>query len=955
VEGRDLFTGMWALKIGVCPCLYILYETGEQALMRFGRKYGVHAPGVPADPSRLPPMYGGTAAVDQNDPTIVIACGPTTTPPGGTSQANLGITNTANTHLLTVSAATNTPSASTAVPPAHPPASASVSTALIADVTNRMPPPTQPSCAEEESVSAGEETATEVADPVRKEAGTAAEVPDPTGQELETVITDSTAEGDDVPTVITDSTAQDVVESADATTQEEGNQVEIADYTAQGVGIHTVITDSTAQEIHMETVITDPTAQDAVERADATAREEGNQVEIADYTAQGVGMLTAITDSTAQELHMATVITNSTAQDIEMETEITDRSAQENQHPETSNSTDQEVQTQTEVARCSTQDDDVYDSFQFLDAMRSEAMFGVVDADDVNISSHPIHDDDDESVVDTEDAVDGVMVGMDEDEDEEGNLDEEEGNGDVTDAFGLTQENLRAMSEGGWTIYDEIESREFIQEAATDYYDGEPRPTKSAAAFASSPLGMFFYFLPKALWVRIAEETNRYRESMVETMAADRQRGQQRRLQQSHSDAGVQSLQAIRDELNKWKPVQPHEIVHFIGLLLARSLSPQRASLSKHWSVSEEGAVPRGTFNRFMTRKRFKDIVRFLHFNDNSDDRRMYDRAWKVRPVLQVVEKTFRRGFVLGKRISFDEGMVGSRHQYNPMRIYMKDKPTKWGTKFYMTCCADTAYCSRWVVLCCAIQHRQIAPFDELMRCAVLYSIEIYRGSNGPEDHAIARTVLRNVMKAFGPSRHDSSRKRLIVTDNYYTSVSLSDELYKRGFYHVGTTRTNRLGWPKTFSFKFKSRPRSVQRGAYRIAQNKSIPHLLAVSWCDARTVNFLASGCSTEPTVLQRKEKDGTRVNVGCPQLVADYTTGMAGVDQHDQLRLHRYSIQKSVRMLKYYKSIFLGIVDMAIVNGFIIHRLHKKEETSKPPTHAEYVSRLHQELLGALYHTEL
>ena len=122
------------------------------------------------------------------------------------------------------------------------------------------------------------------------------------------------------------------------------------------------------------------------------------------------------------------------------------------------------------------------------------------------------------------------------------------------------------------------------------------------------------------------------------------------------------------------------------------------------------------------------------------------------------------------------------------------------------------------------------------------------------------------------------------------------------------------------------------------------------MSWCDSRPVNFLASGCSTKPTVLLRKEKNGARVSVVCPQLVVDYTTGMGGVDQHDQLRLHRYSIQKSVRMLKYYKSIFLGIVDMAIVNGFIVHRLQKKKENAKVPTHAEYTLRLHQELLGKL-----
>ncbi|KAJ0407209.1 hypothetical protein ATCC90586_004521 [Pythium insidiosum] len=342
-----------------------------------------------------------------------------------------------------------------------------------------------------------------------------------------------------------------------------------------------------------------------------------------------------------------------------------------------------------------------------------------------------------------------------------------------------------------------------------------------------------------------------------------------------------------------------------------------RVAMARHWSTQEDGAVPRGTFGRFMSRSRFEDIVRFLHFNNNSDTNHLRDRAWKVRPVLQVVEKTFRRGFLLGKTISFDEGMVGSRHRMNPMRVYMKGKPTKWGTKFYMTCCAETAYCAR-VEICC-------------------------RGDDS--DNTITRAVIRNVSKTL----QGLPVKRLIVTDNYYSSITLSRELLKRGYYHVGTYRTNRLGWPaKGFSYNFNTRPKKTPRGTYRIAVNKTTPELVAVSWCDSRSVQVIATGCSSKPTTIRRREKNGNFSDVVCPQLIVDYQKGMGGVDQHDQLRLHRYSIQKSLRMQKYYKSVFLGIVDMAIVNGYIVHRFERQAQGKSVPTHADYIIRLHQELLA-------
>jgi hypothetical protein len=58
-------------------------------------------------------------------------------------------------------------------------------------------------------------------------------------------------------------------------------------------------------------------------------------------------------------------------------------------------------------------------------------------------------------------------------------------------------------------------------------------------------------------------------------------------------------------------------------------------------------------------------------------------------------------------------------------------------------------------------------------------------------------------------------------------------------------------------------------------------------------------------------------------------------GVDVHDQLRLQRYSIQKCVSLRKYYKQVFLCIVDMAVVNGYIVHcwkQKAKRREAAYP-----------------------
>ncbi|KAE9069085.1 hypothetical protein PF010_g26797 [Phytophthora fragariae] len=108
------------------------------------------------------------------------------------------------------------------------------------------------------------------------------------------------------------------------------------------------------------------------------------------------------------------------------------------------------------------------------------------------------------------------------------------------------------------------------------------------------------------------------------------------------------------------------------------------------------------------------------------------------------------------------------------------------------------------------------------------------------------------------------------------------------------------------------------------------------------------ATGCSTQLSSVERTEKAGTRSTAPCSQLVVDYNLGMGGVDVHDQLRLHRYSIQKTISLRKYYKQLFLCIVDMAIVNGYIVHRIKRKQTKKTPPTHADYLRRLHNQVLA-------
>ncbi|KAG3101787.1 hypothetical protein PI124_g13559 [Phytophthora idaei] len=77
------------------------------------------------------------------------------------------------------------------------------------------------------------------------------------------------------------------------------------------------------------------------------------------------------------------------------------------------------------------------------------------------------------------------------------------------------------------------------------------------------------------------------------------------------------------------------------------------------------------------------------------------------------------------------------------------------------------------------------------------------------------------------------------------------------------------------------------------------------------------------------------------------DYHRWMGGVDVHDQLRLQRYSLQQQTKCKKYYRAVFLGLIDMAVVNAYIVYREARKKRGANPMTHAEYLTQLQAQML--------
>lgn len=454
---------------------------------------------------------------------------------------------------------------------------------------------------------------------------------------------------------------------------------------------------------------------------------------------------------------------------------------------------------------------------------------------------------------------------------------------------------------------------------------GKPKVSDEAEAAAKTmqPIDLFFFFLPKTMWVDVAKETNRYERQT----RAERVRTACARIDNAYlRDQALTKTAEAERKIRSFVEITPREILTVLGLLIARSMCPIRFGIEQHWSGTQLGAIPAGTWSRFIPRQRFRDIFRYLHFSDNNDARAKADRAWKIRPIVETMQRTFSQGLKIGRWVAFDEMVIPSRSGRNKIRIYLKNKPHKFGTKLFAVCCGETNYCARIEVYCG--KHQDARVVDSL---------------SGPA------AVIRN-LKALWPTRTvDRTQRRTVITDREYSCVSLSLRLQEMGFNSIGTAVTSRLGFPKTLKYPFKNVPKKLadKRGLTRLMRCGNANNLYACSWLDKKPVYFLASGVSTKKTSVCRKDPKGMSTQVSCPDFVAAYNTYMNGVDAHDQLRLQRYSVQRALRAKKYYMTLFFGLFDMALVNAYIVHVQYCKSVDETPLAHAQFRLLLHQQLL--------
>jgi len=216
---------------------------------------------------------------------------------------------------------------------------------------------------------------------------------------------------------------------------------------------------------------------------------------------------------------------------------------------------------------------------------------------------------------------------------------------------------------------------------------------------------------------------------------------------------------------SKWVPTNYNEIKKFIGLLLWMGLV-QMPSIESYWSTKSR--YLNSIAGKTMPRNRFELILRFWHFSDNLKAP-VDDRIYKVRGLIERLVKNYQSVMEPGEYMAIDESMVPFRGRLK-FRQYIPGKAHKYGSKLFKICEVN----------------------------GYTHDVNVYAGKNQVNGKDLACRVVLELSNPF------LNAGRTIVTDNFYTSLPLANELLKNNTHLIGTLRSNRIRLPEIFKTKLR-------------------------------------------------------------------------------------------------------------------------------------------------------
>lgn len=325
------------------------------------------------------------------------------------------------------------------------------------------------------------------------------------------------------------------------------------------------------------------------------------------------------------------------------------------------------------------------------------------------------------------------------------------------------------------------------------------------------------------------------------------------------------------------------EINSFIGLLvLAGVLHAGRLNVEELWEKDGTGVE---IFSATMSLQRFRFLCRSLRFDnaETREERKSVDKLAPIRELFDGFVNNCKNNFSVGMFVTVDETLVSFRGRC-PFRMYMPNKPAKYGLKIFSMVDSNVFYTS---------------------------NMEVYVGTQPPGPYEISNAakdvVLRMCETIFNSGRN-------VTLDNWFVTYNLVEALTQKRLTVVGTVRRDKPFIPVDF---VNTSRRAVHSSLFAFQKDKTI-----VSYIPKRNKCVLLIS-----SMHMNSEIDESSGDLQKPQIISFYNSTKGGVDTVDQM-CTEYNVMRNSR--RWPLTIFFHLVNVAGINSHVLHTI--KHETKLP-----------------------
>lgn len=230
------------------------------------------------------------------------------------------------------------------------------------------------------------------------------------------------------------------------------------------------------------------------------------------------------------------------------------------------------------------------------------------------------------------------------------------------------------------------------------------------------------------------------------------------------------------------------------------------------------------------------------------------DRYAKVRPLLDAVQRNLRK-IKPESDYSVDEAMIPYKGtQEETLRQYVKNKPKKWGFKFFIRAGVSG-------IVYDYLPHAGASTF-----LGVEFEEEEENlGKSGQFVTVLCKTI---------PAMPDGLKAKIFF-DNFFCSVELIQYMSSKNYETLGTIRKDRL---RNCPLKNEKELKKEGRGALDHKTDVKAG-ITVVRWIDNKVVTLASSFMGVEPmgSVKRYDRKEKTKVDIPAPAVVK-HTYGRCG-----------------------------------------------------------------------------